>query len=101
MAVLLFCVTAQPGAVPFWLSKTTAPWGISACFDLVITTGGMGPTYDDLTKESIADYFGLSMVKNFVFTHKIHFEFCLNKINLSGNLCLLMYIHANASLGSI
>lgn len=26
--------------------------------DLVITSGGLGPTYDDLTKETVADYFG-------------------------------------------
>ena len=26
--------------------------------DTVITTGGLGPTYDDLTKETIAGYFG-------------------------------------------
>ena len=30
--------------------------------DVVITTGGLGPTQDDLTKETIADYFGLKMV---------------------------------------
>lgn len=29
--------------------------------DLVITTGGLGPTYDDLTKETIASYFGVDM----------------------------------------
>jgi nicotinamide-nucleotide amidase len=29
--------------------------------DLVITTGGLGPTYDDLTKQTVADYFGLGM----------------------------------------
>jgi len=29
--------------------------------DLVITTGGLGPTYDDLTKQAVADYFGLGM----------------------------------------
>ena len=29
--------------------------------DMVITTGGLGPTYDDLTKKTIADYFGLGM----------------------------------------
>ncbi len=30
--------------------------------DTVITTGGLGPTYDDLTKETIADYFGRKLV---------------------------------------
>lgn len=29
--------------------------------DLVITSGGLGPTYDDLTKETVADYFGREM----------------------------------------
>ena len=29
--------------------------------DMVITTGGLGPTYDDLTKETVASYFGLDM----------------------------------------
>lgn len=29
--------------------------------DVVITTGGLGPTYDDLTKKTVADYFGVGM----------------------------------------
>lgn len=29
--------------------------------DMVITTGGLGPTEDDLTKEMVAEYFGLPM----------------------------------------
>jgi nicotinamide-nucleotide amidase len=29
--------------------------------DLVITTGGLGPTEDDLTKEMVAEHFGLAM----------------------------------------
>ncbi|MEZ4357687.1 MAG: competence/damage-inducible protein A [Eubacteriales bacterium] len=29
--------------------------------DILITTGGLGPTYDDLTKETVADYFNKSM----------------------------------------
>lgn len=32
--------------------------------DLVITTGGLGPTYDDLTKETVAELFGLEMELN-------------------------------------
>ena len=30
--------------------------------DAVITTGGLGPTVDDLTKETIAEYCGLKCV---------------------------------------
>jgi nicotinamide-nucleotide amidase len=30
--------------------------------DIIITTGGLGPTYDDLTKETIAKNFGRNMV---------------------------------------
>ncbi len=30
--------------------------------DLVITSGGLGPTYDDLTKETVAAYFGRDLV---------------------------------------
>ena len=29
--------------------------------DLVITSGGLGPTYDDLTKETVAEFFGREM----------------------------------------
>lgn len=29
--------------------------------DLIITTGGLGPTYDDLTKDTAADFFGLKL----------------------------------------
>ncbi|EJP6472529.1 competence/damage-inducible protein A [Clostridium botulinum] len=32
--------------------------------DLVITTGGLGPTKDDLTKESVAKFFGEDLVLN-------------------------------------
>ena len=39
--------------------------------DLVIMTGGLGPTYDDLTKETVAELFGKKLVLN---------EECLQKI---------------------
>ncbi len=29
--------------------------------DMVITTGGLGPTYDDVTKKTVADYFSVGM----------------------------------------
>lgn len=32
--------------------------------DLIITTGGLGPTYDDLSKEMIAAHFGRKLVKH-------------------------------------
>ncbi len=32
--------------------------------DIVLFTGGLGPTEDDLTKETVADYFGLELVMN-------------------------------------
>ena len=30
--------------------------------DIVILTGGLGPTYDDLTKQTVADWFGKKLV---------------------------------------
>ena len=30
--------------------------------DILIITGGLGPTYDDLTKETVAEYFGRKMI---------------------------------------
>ena len=39
--------------------------------DIVIITGGLGPTYDDLTKETVAEYFGLNI--------KMHAE-CLERL---------------------
>lgn len=29
--------------------------------NIVVTTGGLGPTYDDLSKETVADYFGVKL----------------------------------------
>lgn len=38
--------------------------------DIIITTGGLGPTYDDLTKETIAEAFG----KKLIFDEKVASE---------------------------
>jgi nicotinamide-nucleotide amidase len=32
--------------------------------DIILITGGLGPTKDDITKKTLADYFGVSMVEN-------------------------------------
>jgi len=32
--------------------------------DIIITTGGLGPTYDDITKETIAECFGKKLILN-------------------------------------
>ena len=32
--------------------------------DIILTTGGLGPTEDDLTKETIAEFFGKKLVEN-------------------------------------
>ncbi|MEE0967906.1 MAG: competence/damage-inducible protein A [Clostridia bacterium] len=32
--------------------------------DLIITSGGLGPTYDDLTKETVSEFFGRKLVRN-------------------------------------
>lgn len=37
---------------------------VSVDYDLVITTGGLGPTFDDITISSIAEHFGLKLVRN-------------------------------------
>jgi len=44
--------------------------------DIVITTGGLGPTYDDLTKETVAEHFGLPMELNEESLVKIQNFFC-------------------------
>lgn len=33
-------------------------------FDIIITTGGLGPTADDVTKPAVADYLGLKLVED-------------------------------------
>ena len=34
------------------------------CVDLVLTTGGLGPTKDDITKQVLCDYFGTHLIES-------------------------------------
>jgi len=55
--------------------------------DIIITTGGLGPTYDDLTKETIASVFGKKLVRDQAsldhivsFFNRIHREMTPNNL---------------------
>ncbi len=55
---------------------------------IVILTGGLGPTKDDITKKTIADYFGDTLVeevsvrKNIEHLWKVHVKKPLKKVNI-------------------
>lgn len=54
--------------------------------DIVITTGGLGPTYDDLSKETIADYFNRKLVLDAPSLHEIECHFLrLNRVMTDNN----------------
>lgn len=53
--------------------------------DLVITTGGLGPTFDDVTKETVAEYFGAKMVLNQEAMDRIAEYYAQRDIELTSN----------------
>ncbi len=55
--------------------------------DVLITTGGLGPTQDDLTKEGIAEALGIKMIKDepsanklYTFFESIHSDITINNL---------------------
>ena len=52
--------------------------------DIIITTGGLGPTCDDLTKQILAESFGLKLVQNDEEVQFLH-DFIRNKRNFTPN----------------
>lgn len=70
-AFLAKCLSEHGIDVYFHTVCGDNPERIRACLahaldrsDLVITTGGLGPTYDDITKEIVADAFGLPLERH-------------------------------------
>lgn len=53
--------------------------------DLIILTGGLGPTIDDLTKETVAEFFSLRLVEDIDTKLKIQSYFKRSKRNLTQN----------------
>ena len=53
--------------------------------ELVITTGGFGPTYDDLTKQAVADYFGLGLEMHEPSLQKIESMFAVRRQTMTPN----------------
>jgi len=43
--------------------------------DIIITTGGLGPTFDDVTKQTLAEAFGKKLILNEEVANKIRFFF--------------------------
>ena len=60
--------------------------------DIIITTGGLGPTCDDLTKKILAESFGLELVKNEAEYEKLYNYSLHAKRHFSDNNFLQAYL---------
>lgn len=66
--------------------------------DMVMTTGGLGPTYDDLTKQTVADYFGIGMEMHEPSLQKIETVFAVRRQNMTPNNRLQAHVPAGGTV---
>ena len=53
--------------------------------DLIITSGGLGPTYDDLTKETVSEFFGRKLIRNDHIQKELEAYFAQTNKNMTEN----------------
>lgn len=66
--------------------------------DLIITTGGLGPTMDDITKEVVAEFLGLPMELHSPSLNSIEEFFALRKRTVSENNYRQAYFPKGATI---
>lgn len=66
--------------------------------DLVIMCGGLGPTLDDLTKEILADFLGVTLVQDLKTLHTLESFFAGRSIAMTENNIKQTYVFPNGTV---